>query len=162
MTHKAIFRQHWSEAFRDAAFRARLHDPDMAERWAQARFAEEFLPLRQRLCCVKLIEAAAEAMPEFPAPEGGWSGYVLSDAIARLYPQHRREAAEQQEDFALCALLAVQLLLAEERRDLEIKVYDSVSGALGMGMTLLQPRRGGGGQPLLPAVFAGVAAGFRL
>ena len=29
-------------------------------------------------------------------------------------------------------------LLAEERRDLEIKVYDSVSGALGMGMTLLQ------------------------
>ena len=116
MTHKAIFRQHWSEAFRDAAFRARLRDPDMAERWAQARFAEEFLPLRQRLCCVKLIEAAAEAMPELPAPEGGWSGYVLSDAIARLYPQHRREATEQQEDFALCALLAVQLLLAEERR----------------------------------------------
>ena len=116
MTHKAIFRQHWGEAFRDAAFRARLHDPDMAERWAQARFAEEFLPLRQRLCCVKLIEAAAEAMPELPAPEGGWSGYVLSDAIARLYPQHRREATEQQEDFALCALLAVQLLLAEERR----------------------------------------------
>ncbi len=29
-------------------------------------------------------------------------------------------------------------LLAGERRDLEIKVYDSVSGALGMGMTLLQ------------------------
>ena len=116
MTHKAIFRQHWSEAFRDAAFRARLRDPNMAERWAQARFAEEFLPLRQRLCCVKLIEAAAEAMPELPAPEGGWSGYVLSDAIARLYPQHRREATEQQEDFALCALLAVQLLLAEERR----------------------------------------------
>lgn len=116
MTHKAIFRQHWSEAFRDAAFRARLRDPNMAERWAQARFAEEFLPLRQRLCCVKLIEAAAEAMPELPAPEGGWSGYVLSDAIARLYPQHRREATEQQEDFALCALLAMQLLLAEERR----------------------------------------------
>ena len=116
MTHKAIFRQHWGEAFRDAAFRARLRDPNMAERWAQARFAEEFLPLRQRLCCVKLIEAAAEAMPELPAPEGGWSGYVLSDAIARLYPQHRREATEQQEDFALCALLAVQLLLAEERR----------------------------------------------
>ena len=116
MTHKAIFRQHWSEAFRDAAFRTRLRDPNMAERWAQARFAEEFLPLRQRLCCVKLIETAAEAMPELPAPEGGWSGYVLSDAIARLYPQHRQEATEQQEDFALCALLAVQLLLAEERR----------------------------------------------
>ena len=116
MTHKAIFRQHWSEAFRDAAFRARLRDPNMAERWAQARFAEEFLPLRQRLCCVKLIEAAAEAMPELPAPEGGWSGYVLSDAIARLYPQHRREATARQEDFALCALLAMQLLLAEERR----------------------------------------------
>ena len=116
MTHKAIFRQHWGEAFRDAAFRARLRDPNMAERWAQARFAEELLPLRQRLCCVKLIETAAEAMPELPVPEGGWSGYVLSDAIARLYPQHRREATEQQEDFALCALLAVQLLLAEERR----------------------------------------------
>ena len=68
MTHKAIFRQHWSEAFRDAAFRARLRDPNMAERWAQARFAEEFLPLRQRLCCVKLIEAAAEATPSSPTP----------------------------------------------------------------------------------------------
>jgi len=41
MTHKAIFRQHWGEAFRDAAFRARLRDPNMAERWAQARFAKE-------------------------------------------------------------------------------------------------------------------------
>lgn len=29
-------------------------------------------------------------------------------------------------------------LLAEERKDLEIKVYDSMSGALGMGATLLQ------------------------
>ena len=29
-------------------------------------------------------------------------------------------------------------LLAEERRDLEIKVYDSVSGSLGIGVTMLQ------------------------
>ena len=48
MTHKAIFRQHWSDAFRDTAFRQRLHDPDMAERWAKERFIEGFLPVRQR------------------------------------------------------------------------------------------------------------------
>ena len=115
MTHKAIFRQHWSDAFRDAAFRKRLHDPDMAERWAKERFVEGFLPVRQRLSCRAVIETAAAAMADVPAPEGGWSGYVLSNAIARLYPQHRREATEQQEDLALCALLALQLLLAEER-----------------------------------------------
>lgn len=115
MTHKAIFRQHWSDAFRDAAFRKRLHDPDMAERWARERFIEGFLPVRQRLSCRAVIETAAAAMADIPAPEGGWSGYVLSNAIARLYPQHRREATEQQEDLALCALLALQLLLAEER-----------------------------------------------
>ena len=115
MTHKAIFRQHWSDAFRDAAFRKRLHDPDMAERWAKERFVEGFLPVRQRLSCRAVIETAAAAMADIPAPEGGWSGYVLSNAIARLYPQHRREATEQQEDLALCALLALQLLLAEER-----------------------------------------------
>ena len=115
MTHKAIFRQHWSDAFRDAAFRKRLHDPDMAERWARERFIEGFLPVRQRLSCRAVIETAAAAMEDIPAPEGGWSGYVLSNAIARLYPQHRREATEQQEDLALCALLALQLLLAEER-----------------------------------------------
>ena len=115
MTHKAIFRQHWSDAFRDGAFRKRLHDPDMAERWAKERFAEGFLPVRQRLSCRAVIETAAAAMEDIPAPEGGWSGYVLNNAISRLYPQHRREATEQQEDFALCALLALQLLLAEER-----------------------------------------------
>ena len=115
MTHKAIFRQHWSDAFRDAAFRKRLHDPDMAERWAKERFVEGFLPVRQRLSCRAVIETAAAAMADIPAPEGGWSGYVLSNTIARLYPQHRREATEQQEDLALCALLALQLLLAEER-----------------------------------------------
>ena len=115
MTHKAIFRQHWSDAFRDAAFRKRLHDPDMAERLAKERFVEGFLPVRQRLSCRAVIETAAAAMADIPAPEGGWSGYVLSNAIARLYPQHRREATEQQEDLALCALLALQLLLAEER-----------------------------------------------
>lgn len=115
MPHKAIFRQHWSDAFRDAAFRKRLHDPDMAERWAKERFVEGFLPVRQRLSCRAVIETAAAAMADIPAPEGGWSGYVLSNAIARLYPQHRREATEQQEDLALCALLALQLLLAEER-----------------------------------------------
>ena len=115
MTHKAIFRQHWSDAFRDGAFRQRLHDPDMAERWAKERFIEGFLPVRQRISCRAVIETAAAAMGDIPAPEGGWSGYVLSNAIARLYPQHRRAATEQQEDFALCALLALQLLLAEER-----------------------------------------------
>ena len=115
MTHKAIFRQHWSDAFRDAAFRKRLHDPDMAERWARERFIEGFLPVRQRLSCRAVIETAAAAMEDIPAPEGGWSGYVLNNAISRLYPQHRREATEQQEDFALCALLALQLLLVEER-----------------------------------------------
>lgn len=118
MTHKAIFRQHWSDAFRDAAFQARLHDPAMAQRWAQARFFEEFLPVRQRLACRALIEAAVEAMPDIPVPEGGWCSCVLSDATARLYPQHRRPATEPQEDFALCALLAIQLLLEEERRAL--------------------------------------------
>ncbi len=115
MTHKAIFRQHWSDAFRDAAFRKRLHDPDMAEHWARERFIEGFLPVRQRLSCRAVIETAAAAMEDIPAPEGGWSGYVLNNAISRLYPQHRREATEQQEDFALCALLALQQLLAEER-----------------------------------------------
>ena len=115
MTHKAIFRQHWSDAFRDAAFRKRLHDSDMAERWARERFIEGFLPVRQRLSCRAVIETAAAAMEDIPAPEGGWSGYVLNNAITRLYPQHRREATEQQEDFALCALLALQQLLAEER-----------------------------------------------
>ena len=115
MTHKAIFRQHWSDAFRDGAFRKRLYDPDMAERWAKERFVEGFLPVRQRLSCRAVIETAAAAMEDIPAPEGDWSGYVLNNAIARLYPQHRREATEQQEDFALCALLALQLLLAEER-----------------------------------------------
>lgn len=115
MTHKAIFRQHWSDAFRDGAFRKRLYDPDMAERWAKERFAEGFLPVRQRLSCCAVIGTAAAAMADIPAPEGGWSGYVLNNAISRLYPQHRREATEQQEDFALCALLALQLLLAEER-----------------------------------------------
>ena len=115
MTHKAIFRQHWSDAFRDGAFRQRLHDPDMAERWAKERFIEGFLPVRQRISCRAVIETAAAAMADIPAPEGGWSGYVLSNAISRLYPQHRREATEQQENFALCALLALQLLLAEER-----------------------------------------------
>ena len=114
MTHKAIFRQHWSDAFRDAAFRKRLHDPGMAERWARERFIEGFLPVRQRLSCRAVIETAAAAMEDIPAPEGGWSGYVLNNAISRLYPQHRREATEQQEDFALCALLALQQLLAEE------------------------------------------------
>ena len=115
MTHKAIFRQHWSDAFRDAAFRRRLHDPDMAERWAKERFIEGFLPVRQRISCRAVIETAAAAMDDIPVPEGGWSGYILNNAIARLYPQHHREATERQEDFALCALLALQLLLAEER-----------------------------------------------
>ena len=118
MTHKAFFCQHWSDAFRAAAFQSRLHDPAMAQRWAQARFFEEFLPVRQRLACRALIEAAVEAMPDIPVPEGGWCSCVLSDATARLYPQHRRPATEPQEDFALCALLAIQLLLEEERRAL--------------------------------------------
>lgn len=118
MTHKAFFCQHWSDAFRAAAFQSRLHDPAMAQRWAQARFFEEFLPVRQRLACRALIEAAVEAMPDIPVPEGGWCSCVLNDATARLYPQHRRPATEPQEDFALCALLAIQLLLEEERRAL--------------------------------------------
>lgn len=118
MPHKAFFCQHWSDAFRAAAFQSRLHDPAMAQRWAQARFFEEFLPVRQRLACRALIEAAVEAMPDIPVPEGGWCSCVLSDATARLYPQHRRPATEPQEDFALCALLAIQLLLEEERRAL--------------------------------------------
>ena len=118
MTYKAIFRQHWSDAFRDDTFRQRLHDPAMAERWERERFAEGFLPLRQRLRCAAVIEAAAAVMEDIPVPEGGWSDYVLSSAIARLYPQHRREAAARQEVFALCALLALQLLLTEERQAL--------------------------------------------
>ena len=118
MTHKAIFRQHWSDAFRAAAFQSRLHDPAMAQRWAQARFFEEFLPVRQRLACRALIEAAVEAMPDIPVPEGGWCSCVLSDATARLYPQHRRPATEPQEDCALSALLAIQHLREEDRRAL--------------------------------------------
>ena len=51
MTYRAIFRQHWMDAFRDAAFTARLHDGTMAERWARERFAEGFLPRSQRLDC---------------------------------------------------------------------------------------------------------------
>ena len=49
MTYRAIFRQHWMDAFRDATFTARLHDDAMAERWARERFAEGFLPRSQRL-----------------------------------------------------------------------------------------------------------------
>ena len=118
MTHKAIFRQRWSEAFRDAAFRQRLHDPEQGERWARAQFFEAFLPVRQRLACAAVVDAAAAAMAEGPAPEEGWQAYILNDAVARLYPQHRREATEGQEDLALCALRALQLLLEEERRAL--------------------------------------------
>ena len=118
MTHKAIFRQRWSEAFRDAAFRRRLHDPEQAERWARAQFFEAFLPVRQRLACAAVVDAAAAAMAECPAPEEGWQAYILNDAIARLYPRHRHEATEEQEDLALCALRALQLLLEEERRAL--------------------------------------------
>ena len=38
--------------------------------------------------------------------------------------------------FLITVPVLTMRVLAEERRDLEIKVYDSVSGALGMGMTL--------------------------
>ena len=116
MTHKAIFRQHWMDAFRDAAFTARLHDSAVAERWARERFAESFLPRSQRLDCCSVIEAAAGRFDDIPVPGDGWSSYVLSNATARLYPRRRQEATAQQEDFALCALLALQLLLEQERR----------------------------------------------
>lgn len=116
MTHKAIFFQHWSEAFRDTEFRKRLHDPETAERWGQARFVEAFLPVRKRIACAAVIDAAAEDMADWPAPESGWRDYVLGNATARLFPRHRQEATEEQEDFALCVLLAMQLLLEEERR----------------------------------------------
>ena len=118
MTYRAIFRQHWTDAFRDAAFTARLHDGAMAERWARERFAEGFLPRSQRLDCRGVIEAAAGQFDDIPTPEGGWSAYVFSNATARLYPRRRQDATAQQEDFALCALLALQLLLEEERRAL--------------------------------------------
>ncbi len=118
MTYRAIFRQHWTDAFRDAAFTARLHDGTMAERWARERFAEGFLPRSQRLDCRSVIETAAGIFDDIPTPEGGWSAYVFSNATARLYPRRRQDATAQQEDFALCALLALQLLLEEERRAL--------------------------------------------
>ena len=118
MTYRAIFRQHWMDAFRDAAFTARLHDGAMAERWARERFAEGFLPRSQRLDCRSVIETAAGIFDDIPTPEGGWSAYVFSNATARLYPRRRQDATAQQEDFALCALLALQLLLEEERRAL--------------------------------------------
>ena len=118
MTYRAIFRQHWTDAFRDAAFTARLHDGAMAERWARERFAEGFLPRSQRLDCRSVIEAAAGQFDDIPTPEGGWSAYVFSNATARLYPRRWQDATAQQEDFALCALLALQLLLEEERRAL--------------------------------------------
>lgn len=118
MTYRAIFRQHWTDAFRDAAFTARLHDGAMAERWARERFAEGFLPRSRRLDCRGVIEAAAGLFDDIPTPEDGWSAYVFSNATARLYPRRRQDATAQQEDFALCALLALQLLLEEERRAL--------------------------------------------
>ena len=118
MTYRAIFRQHWMDTFRDAAFTVRLHDGAMAERWARERFAESFLPRSQRLDCRSVIEAAAGQFDDIPVPEGGWSAYVFSNATARLYPRRRQDATAQQKDFALCALLALQLLLEEERRAL--------------------------------------------
>lgn len=122
MTHKAIFQQIWSDAFSAEAFQKRLHDPAMAGRWASWRLAATLLPRRERLVCRELITAAGAAFPDIPEPEGGWSDYVLSDATARLYPRHRRQATEAQEDFALCTLLALQLLLDEERRQLPFSV----------------------------------------
>ena len=87
MTHKAIFRQLWSDAFSAEAFQKRLHDPAMAGRWASWCLAATLLPRRERLVCRKLITAAGAAFPDIPEPEGGWSDYVLSDATARLYPR---------------------------------------------------------------------------
>ena len=58
-----------------------------------------------------MIETAAGLLDDIPVPAGGWSAYVFSNATARLYPRRWQDATAQQEDFALCALLALQLLL---------------------------------------------------
>ena len=60
MTHKAFFCQHWSDAFRAAAFQSRLHDPAMAQRWAQARFFEGFLPVNRKQKKERLAELLQE------------------------------------------------------------------------------------------------------
>lgn len=115
MTHKAIFRQHWTQAFTEADFCTRLHNAATAAQWSRARWAEELLPRTRRLDCRTVIDTAAE-QTDIPEPDGGWRGFVLQSAMGGLYPGHRVSASAEQEDFALCALLAIQLLLDSERQ----------------------------------------------
>ena len=115
MTHKAIFRQHWTHAFTEADFCTRLHNAATAAQWSRARWAEELLPRTRRLDCRTVIDAAAE-QTDIPEPDGGWRGFVLQSAMGGLYPGHRVSASAEQEDFALCALLAIRLLLDSERQ----------------------------------------------
>ena len=136
MTHKALFRQHWTQAFTEADFCTRLHNAATAAQWSRARWAEELLPRTRRLDCRTVIDTAAE-QTDIPEPDGGWRGFVLQSAMGGLYPGHRVSASAEQEDFALCALLAVQLLLAEETavgalRMMEEHALDGVDAIYGV------------------------------
>ena len=68
MTHKAIFRQHWTQAFTEADFCTRLHNAATAAQWSRARWAEELLPRTRRLDCRTVIDAAAE-QTDIPEPD---------------------------------------------------------------------------------------------
>ncbi|MEA5143073.1 MAG: cytidyltransferase-related domain protein [Oscillibacter sp.] len=118
MQNLVQFREEWKRAYMDDAFRRQLHQRGTAAEWARGDFYTRFFPMRQRLDCREAVERAGEQLMAVTVPEEGWPSFVLQFGIARLYENHARPCTPAQEDFALCALRALSLLLTAERENL--------------------------------------------
>ena len=66
------------------------------------------------------------------------AGQDISDALDTLAAQGYDGVIAVMLSGGLSGTYNMMRLLAEERRDLTVRVYDSVSGSLGVGMTILQ------------------------
>jgi len=118
MQNLVQFREEWKKVYMSNTFRRLLHQRGTAAEWAQTDFYACFFPIRKRLSCCEAVDRAAERQTAEAAPEGGWPSFVLQYAIARLFPNHTRSCTPAQEDFSVCMLQALSLLLAAERENL--------------------------------------------
>ena len=73
-------------------------------------------------------------LPRTSLPEGG----VVSDTLDQIRADGYERVIAVMLSSGLSGTYNMVRLLAEERRDLTIRVYDSVSGSLGTGMMILQ------------------------
>lgn len=109
-------REAWRTAFAREAFLRLLGSRETGKVWAESAFYEPLAPETARVSGRRVIAAAAPLLAGIPAPAEGWADFTLNFAVSRIFPNHKKDALPEQDDAALCLILALQLLYDEERR----------------------------------------------